>query len=121
MTTYVDDARERYGLLIMCHMVADTIEELHAFAEQLGLKRKWFHDGHYNIGQDKRRAAIGMGAIAITRREAVRHRWRLELEEARRRAAPDSAPLERVARRKARAARASSSAVANYRDTPTLP
>ena len=35
------------------HLVADTLQELHEFAEKVGLKRKWFQDHkdhpHYDI------------------------------------------------------------------------
>lgn len=61
------------------HMQADTLEELHAMAERLGLRRAWFqsrpgkpwHD-HYDLTGTLRKQAIRLGAIAITWREASR-------------------------------------------------
>lgn len=50
-----------------CHMSADTTEELHAFAKQLGLKQRWFQADprlpHYDLTPRKRRYAIFLGAI----------------------------------------------------------
>src|SRR5690242_15599758 len=63
------------------HLQADTVEELHAFAAQLGLRREWFqskpgrpdHD-HYDIGRRNRLRAIELGAIPENRREATGRR-----------------------------------------------
>ncbi len=38
MTVYVDDMKVKYGRMIMCHMVADTINELHEMADKIGIK-----------------------------------------------------------------------------------
>jgi hypothetical protein len=60
------------------HMQADTLEELHAFAARLGLRRSWFQRSsraelsHYDVTRGKREQAIRMGAIAETWREAAR-------------------------------------------------
>lgn len=78
MTVYVDDAKIPYGRMLMCHMVADGVAELHAFAGALRIRRSWFHRGHYNICQQKRAAALENGALAISQREAVPLRRRLE-------------------------------------------
>lgn len=59
------------------HMQADTLEELHAMAAKLGLKRAWFqtkperpdHD-HYDLTASKRLRAIELGVVAETWREA---------------------------------------------------
>ena len=51
------------------HLYADTLEELHAFAARLGLKRAWFQDrhgrglSHYDVTEGKRRLAITLGAV----------------------------------------------------------
>jgi hypothetical protein len=75
MTVYVDDALNDFGRMQMSHMVADTLEELHAMAAKIGLKRDWFQDDprhpHYDVCQSKRRLAIAAGAIAIDQRALV--------------------------------------------------
>lgn len=76
MTIYVDDMRAPYGHrgMIMCHMTADTREELLAFAVQLGLKESWrqswdSHRFHFDIALSKRKLAIAHGASSVTWKE----------------------------------------------------
>ena len=48
------------------HLTADSIEELHAFAQRLGLKRVWFQAHsrpHYDLTTSKKRQALSKGAI----------------------------------------------------------
>lgn len=71
MTVYVDDMRARVGRMIMCHMIADTDAELHAMADTIKVRRKWFQGDHYDISLDRRRRALAAGAIAITQRQAA--------------------------------------------------
>lgn len=74
MTVYVDDMRARFGRMIMCHMIADTDDELHAMADKIGVARKWHqappqHNSHYDIALSMRALAICHGAVPITMRE----------------------------------------------------
>jgi hypothetical protein len=76
VTVYVDSGRNQFRHMIMSHMVADTVEELHAMAQRLGLKRSWFQKSrngmpHYDICQTKREQAIALGAEVIDRRKMV--------------------------------------------------
>jgi len=76
MSVYVDSEKNRYRHMIMSHMVADTLDELHEMAQKLGLKRSWFQTSrsgmpHYDICQSKRGQAIRFGAIEIDRRKMV--------------------------------------------------
>lgn len=54
--------------MVMCHMLADTVAELHEFAARIGLRREWFQDGsapHYDVCKSRRVTAIKLGAIEL--------------------------------------------------------
>jgi len=75
VAVYVDNARNRYGRMLMCHMLADTREELHAMADTIGVPRRWFQDmrrPHYDICQAKRALAVRAGAVEMTTSAMVR-------------------------------------------------
>lgn len=69
VTVYVDTMRAKYRRMIMCHMVADTEEELHAMADKIGVSRKWYQGNHYDICLAKKKLALKYGACEITMRE----------------------------------------------------
>lgn len=82
MTVYVDDGfvRGDWGRWTGGgHLQADTAEELHAFAERLGLRRAWFqhkpgrpwHD-HYDLTGPGRERAIALGAVPVSWHDAAR-------------------------------------------------
>lgn len=75
MSVYVDAPIWPYGRMMMCHMLADTLDELHAMADTVGVKRKWFQDKpgfpHYDICKAKRGIAVANGAIEIDRKRFV--------------------------------------------------
>lgn len=51
-----------------CHLFADTLDELHTFAERIGMKRLWFQPGrrdHYDLTQSKRALAVLWGAVEL--------------------------------------------------------
>lgn len=82
MTVYVDDLR-KFPTLIpcfkpgSCHMTADTLDELHAMADKLGLKRAWFQDHrvpHYDLTGTKRVAALQLGCVYKSAKDQARER-----------------------------------------------
>lgn len=59
-----------------CHMFADTLDELHAMAEKIGMKQSWFQEGssglkHYDLTKSLREAAVAAGALELGRNDAV--------------------------------------------------
>ena len=63
------------------HLQADTVEELHAFADRLGLRREWFQskpgrpeNDHYDLGSKGRARALELGAIDEDRAAGTRRR-----------------------------------------------
>ncbi len=80
MAVFVDRARLPLGRMLMSHMIADSVEELHEMADRIGLKREWFQDHgfpHYDICQGKRWLAIRHGAVPVTTRMMVRQIQRI--------------------------------------------
>jgi Protein of unknown function (DUF4031) len=69
MTVYVDDVRHRFDRMIMCHLWADTLDELLAMVDAIGVQRKWLQTPpktswtHFDISLDKKRLAIARGAV----------------------------------------------------------
>lgn len=59
-------------------MLADTLEELHAMAEEIGLKRAWFQahplHPHYDLTEAKRTAALAAGAVFVPAKEQAARR-----------------------------------------------
>lgn len=74
MAVYVDDMKASYGRMKMCHMMADTTEELLAMAERIGVDRKWIQYAgtvreHFDIALTKRAIAVEAGAVEVTKRD----------------------------------------------------
>lgn len=73
---YVDDAEVLKHGYAWFHLMADSIQELHEFAANIGLSKRAFHRGarypHYDVTFSQRRRALQHGAVAITARDAVR-------------------------------------------------
>ncbi len=60
-----------------CHLMTDgPVDELHNFADKIGLKLAWFQDKprlpHYDLTRNKRREAIRAGAVPVSAIEMIR-------------------------------------------------
>lgn len=88
MSVYVDDARmpARVGRISSrwSHLMADSLPELLAFADDLGLRREWLQDKasgvHFDVTDSKRDEAIRLGAVPI---HVTSDKWSRVLDEAR--------------------------------------
>lgn len=74
MAVYVDNMQAGFGKMIMCHMIADTQQELLEMCDKIGVQRKWIQNfgtarEHFDICLSKRKLAVQHGAIEITMRE----------------------------------------------------
>jgi hypothetical protein len=55
--------------MVMCHMWADSLDELYAMADHIGVQRKWLQQPpraswvHFDIAIGKKRIAIDAGAV----------------------------------------------------------
>ena len=97
MTVYVDDIRipARVGGLYSrwSHLIADTPEELHEFAERLGARAEWHQepvaepgtrqaeDWHYVLPDRVRIKAVKLGAVPVSLEDLVgiiEARWKLK-------------------------------------------
>lgn len=83
MTVYVDDVRHRFGRMVMCHMWADSRDELLAMADTIVVRRKWLQQPpkaswvHFDISLGKKALAIEAGAVLTDRYGPVEHVARL--------------------------------------------
>lgn len=71
---YVDEAIYQFGRMRMCHMIADSTDELLAMADTIEVQRKWIqnagsHREHFDVCKSKRSKAIDNGAVEITGRQ----------------------------------------------------
>ncbi len=76
MAVLVDPLREypETGLPFRhwCHLVSDaSFEELHAFAAELGIPRRFFQGDHYDLPEHVRARALELGAVPVTTRELL--------------------------------------------------
>jgi hypothetical protein len=77
VTCYVDSVRDypEAGLrhTRLCHLLADTREELHAMADELGIPRRFFQDHqwrwHHDLPEQLRARAVQLGAVEVTMHE----------------------------------------------------
>lgn len=73
----MDNARIPYGRMKMCHMVADSLDELNDMADAIGVSRRWLQMPpkasfpHYDVCASKRKHAIERGAVEATRKQLI--------------------------------------------------
>jgi predicted metal-dependent HD superfamily phosphohydrolase len=68
----VDPAAWKWRGRRWAHLVSDTsYQELHDFADLLGIPRRTFQGDHYDVPSDYREQAIALGATAVSSRELV--------------------------------------------------
>jgi hypothetical protein len=63
VSVWVDDMEAPFGRMIMCHMVADSRQELDEMADKIGVARKWIQKPntdreHYDICKAARRKEV---------------------------------------------------------------
>lgn len=84
MTIYVDNECISWKGKQWCHLVADSLAELHEFAQQLGLRRSWFQEQsvypHYDITITLRDKALTLGALMGNRHTIISCAKRLKAE-----------------------------------------
>ena len=89
MTVYVDDVRHSFGRMVMCHLWADSLEELFAMVDRIGVQRKWLQQPpkaswvHFDISLAKKAQAIAAGAVLTDKYGPVEHVARLQGDTAR--------------------------------------
>jgi hypothetical protein len=93
MSVYVDDMRAPFGNMVMCHMWADSDNELLAMADRIRVQRKWIQGHpvlsfgshrnaswvHFDIALSKRALAVKLGAIETDRFGPAIHTAKLRL------------------------------------------
>jgi len=71
VTVYIDDAVHPWRGERWAHLMADTLPELHALAQQLGIPRRAFQNrpsgAHYDVPASLHARAVALGAKAISR------------------------------------------------------
>lgn len=71
MSVYIDNAFLPFRNMLMCHLIADTQEELLAMVDKIKVQRKWIQyprqpkREHFDICSSKRVLAIKAGAVSV--------------------------------------------------------
>jgi hypothetical protein len=72
---YVGTREYKYKGMAMSHMAADTIEELHLMAKNIGIDIKYFQNKpgkpHYDICKQNKALAMKLGAKLVDDREII--------------------------------------------------
>jgi hypothetical protein len=93
MTVYVDDVRHGFGRMIMCHLWADTEEELLEMVDKIGVQRKWIQGHptlsfgkhrnaswvHFDISLGRKKKALELGAVLTDKFGPLEHTAKLDI------------------------------------------
>ena len=88
MAVYVDDVAHAFGRMKMCHMWSESLDELLATADAIGVQRKWLQQPpkaswlHFDVSLSKKAEAIKRGAILTDKYGPLEHLARLRGDEA---------------------------------------
>lgn len=84
MAIYVDFMCIEHRGYKWCHMLADSLQELHDFAELIDVDKRLFHKTasypHYDITVAMRLIALENGAIAADRKKIIECAKKLKVE-----------------------------------------
>lgn len=84
MAVYVDFMQIAFKGYKWCHMLADSLQELHEFAELIEVDRRLFHKNasypHYDVTVQMREIALEHGAIAADRKKIIECAKKLKIE-----------------------------------------
>lgn len=77
MAVYIDDFNAKYRRMIMCHMIADTTQELLDMCTKIGVQHRWIQypgtaNEHFDICLTKKALAVKYGAKEIGMRDYAR-------------------------------------------------
>lgn len=84
MTLYVDDVRHKFRHMTMCHMWADTLDELLGMARRIGVQAKWLQQPpkaswvHFDISLGKKDLARKYGAVLTDKYGPLEHLAKLD-------------------------------------------
>jgi predicted HAD superfamily phosphohydrolase len=69
----IDEARWEWRGRKWCHVVSDvSYDELHEFADRVGIPRRGFQGDHYDVPEEYRAELIAAGAHLVESRELLR-------------------------------------------------
>ena len=84
MAIYVDFVQIKFKGYKWCHMLADSLEELHDFAALIEVDERLFHRDasypHYDVTVQMRETALEYGAIPADRKKIIECAKKLKVE-----------------------------------------
>jgi hypothetical protein len=73
VTVLIDEPRWQFKGRTWSHLVSDqSLEELHEFAQRMGIPARGFHGDHYDLPEEWYQEAVDRGAVPTPSRELVR-------------------------------------------------